>query len=228
MKISPTLIVLLVELAIVLLVVIGVIAYVSYRRYRQMNTVLQIVEQRQASSEPARQEELLVALREALKDEDEDVKRKAERIVESERVFHERIIGAFRTRDRDAIVKLDEWTNDLVTPYRSLISDVVGSSEKELQQITEKLTEMEGAMAALANERDRMTEELKKKEKEVDSMVKEYVSAVREKEPARSSDADVADGAGAAGPDRELDEEIEAFKEREAVSDAATTRPDKT
>ncbi len=237
MKISPALIVLLVELTVALLVIIGVTAYIAFRRHRQVTVALQIIKQKQMSSEPVRQEELLNELREALRDENDEIRLKAEQIIESERVFHNRVIDAFRTRDREAIVKLDDWAKDLVVPYRSLISDVVGSSEKEMKEITEKLGEMEEAMEALASERDRMTEELRKKEQEVESMVSEYVSAVRDKDPRNDSGDDAAhvnsatgsEGAGAVSAgesaasasdaevtdDRFLDKDIEEFLERE-------------
>lgn len=244
MKISPTLIVLLVELTIALLVIIGVAAFIVLRRRRQENVVLNMVEKNRMSSEPVRHDELLAALREALKDEDDEIKIKAEQIIESERIFHKRVIDAFRARDREAIVKLDEWTKELAAPYRSLISAVVGSSEKEMQEITEKLGEMEEAMAALASERDRMIEELRKKDQEVDSMVSEYVSTGRGKEPRSDVDepadpsVDNADGEGS-GPapaasevasgeagkvedDQFLDKDIEAFLEREEAGTKKT------
>ncbi|KAF0191151.1 MAG: hypothetical protein FD165_2083 [Gammaproteobacteria bacterium] len=237
MKISPALIVLLVELTVALLVIIGVTVFIAFRRHRQVSVALQIFKQKQMSSGSARQEELLNELKEALRDENDEIILKAEQIIESERVFHNRVIDAFRTRDREAIVKLDDWAKDLVVPYRSLISEVVGSSEKERKEITEKLSEMEEAMEALASERDRMTEELRKKEQEVESMVSEYVSAVRDKDP-RSDSGDetmhansatgsegsgaVSGGEGAASAsdaegsdDQFLDKDIEEFLERE-------------
>ena len=202
MKISPTFIVLLIEFAAVLSVLVGIAAFFMFRRGRVMNVALKIAKKKKVDAEPARKEELYTALREVLSGEDDAIRQKAEQIMESERVFHDRVIQAFRTRDKEAVEKLDDWTEDLVSPYRSLIGEATsaGGEVKEVSEINEKLAQMEGTVEALTMERDRVKEELKNKEKEIESMVGEYVSAFKDEglsEPAQQNNAsDVDDDPG--------------------------------
>ncbi len=177
MNINPTAFIIMVEVLAVESIILIVISALYIRRKLQCRAVLQNIINATETSGAARQQALENTLKDMFKDGDENASEVAAKLVTAESRFHKRLLTTFIQQDHDALPGIFKWTDKLLSPYRSMISDTASELDEIKKESKKKVKKLENTVEALSKEKTELTRELDHTKEELDSILSEYVSA---------------------------------------------------
>lgn len=177
MNINPTFFIIMVELLAVESLILIVISALYIRRKYQCKAVLQNIIHATESSGNARQQVLENTLKDMFKDGEENASEIAAKLVKAEGRFHKRLITTFIEQDHGSLSGLFKWTDKLLSPYRTMISDTATELDTVKKQSRKKVEKLEQTVETLSKEKTELTKELDHTKQELDSIMSEYVSA---------------------------------------------------
>lgn len=165
------------ELLVLESIVLIVISALYIRRKLQCRSVLQNIIKATESSGGARQQVLENTLKDMFKDNGENAGEVAAKLVRAEGNFHKRLLTTFIEQDHDSLKGLFKWTDKLLSPYRTMISDTASELDDVKEQSRRKVEKLESTVETLSKEKTALTKELDHTRQELDSIMSEYVSA---------------------------------------------------
>ena len=177
MNINPTVFIIMVEVLAIESIILIVISALYIRRKLQCRAVLENIFKVTESSGAARQQVLENTLKDMFKEGDENASEVAARLVTAESRFHKRLLTTFIEQDHDALPGLFKWTDKLLSPYRTMISDTASELDEVKKASKKKVEKLEHAVETLSREKSELTQELDHTKQELDSILSEYVSA---------------------------------------------------
>ncbi len=177
MNINPTVFIIMVEVLAVESIILIVISALYIRRKLQCRAVLENIFKATESSGAARQQVLENTLKDMFKEGDENASEVAAKLVTAESRFHKRLLATFIEQDHDALPGLFKWTDKLLSPYRTMISDTASELDEVKKASKKKVEKLEHAVETLSREKSELTQELDHTKQELDSILSEYVSA---------------------------------------------------
>ena len=236
MNVNATFFVIMIELLAVESLVLIVISALYIKRRYQCKIILQNIIDTNTSTEAARQQVLENTLQDIVK-EDENAAKFATRLVKAESRYQKKLLSTFIAQDHEGLARLGKWTDDLLSPYRMLISETTATSKEEKAQLDKRVAGLEHTVQTLATEKEQLNQQADKTKEELDGIMSEYISAFKKGEEAtqeKEGDEQGPDKAaatkdnGTASAKESVDEGITAIPEEadDVVEPAPTTARD--
>ncbi|HHH35925.1 MAG TPA: hypothetical protein ENK48_03735 [Gammaproteobacteria bacterium] len=182
MNVNPVLFVILVELLALesmALVIISVLYF--HRKYQYKNMVANLVDLADAS-EANRIQVLEKTLKDVFHEADEEAATKARQLATAESRFCKRLISAFVSRKHDILARLDRMTDELLSPYRTMISETAGEKVRTEKEMKKRVKRLRHTIDTLKEEKAAINQRLQATEKELASITSEYISAFKKEE----------------------------------------------
>jgi len=198
MNVNPSLFVIMIELLAVESLVLVVISALYIKHRYQCKIVFQNVINATEATENARQQVLETTLRDLVKEGEEDTSGFAARLVEAENRFHKKLLTTFIKQDHEGLSRLGKWTEELLSPYRTLISETAATSKQEKEQLDKKVSELEHTTESLTAEKTQLNQQLDETKGNLDNIMSEYVSAFKKGEAPSEGNGNP-DGTAASG-----------------------------
>ncbi len=211
MNVNPTFFVIMVELLAVESLALIVITVLFIRRKIQYKHMIEHIVEAADASETARLEVLEKTLKDVFNEEGEDASRKARELARAESRFCKRLISAFVNRKHGILGRLDKMTDELLYPYRTLISETAEEKVRTKTELSKRVKSLKHTVESLREEKENITRKLAETEKELESITAEYVSAFKKEEQLKREQAAAM--------------ETSAEKDSETVAEAATDEP---
>ncbi len=215
MNINPTFFVIMVELLAVESLALVVITVLFVRRKYQYKHVVENIIAAAESSEAAHQKVLEQTLKEVFNEDAEDASSKAQQLAKAESRFCKRLIAAFVSRKHGVLSRLDKMTDELLSPYRSLISSTAQEKVENEKKMSKNINSLKHTIDSLKEEKLKITEQLAETEHELNNIMSEYVSAFQ-KEEQQKQGMQAKMEPGSELPDKVAGEAVEAADEDEA------------
>ncbi len=211
MNVNPTFFVIMVELLALESLALIVITVLFIRRKIQYKHMIEHIVEAADASETARLEMLEKTLRDVFNEESEDASRKARELAKAESRFCRRLISAFVNRKHGILGRLDKMTDELLSPYRTLISETAEEKVRTKTELSKRVKSLKHTVESLREEKENITRKLAETEKELESITAEYVSAFKKEEQLKREQAAALKSS--------------AEKDSETVAEAATDEP---
>ncbi len=221
MTVNPTFFVIMVELLALESLALVVITVLYVRRKYQYKHVVDNIIAAAESSEAARQKVLEQTLKDVFNEDDADANTKAQQLAKAESRFCKRLISAFVARKHGILSRIDKMTDELLSPYRSLISETAQEKVQTEKKMSKNIDSLKHTIDSLKEEKQRITQQLADTEQELNNIMSEYVSAFQ-KEELLKQDEENKDG-DAAAPQPAAEAPPEAPQNDIAVTDAAAS-----
>ncbi|MFQ5487571.1 MAG: hypothetical protein ACE5ET_03875 [Gammaproteobacteria bacterium] len=218
MNVNPTFFITMVELLAVESLALVVITVLFVRRKYQYKHAVENIIAAAESSEAAHQKVLEQTLKDVFNEGGEDANNKAQLLAKAESCFCKRLIAAFVSRKHGILIHLDKMTDELLSPYRSLISNTAEEKVQNEKKMSKNINSLKHTIESLKEEKLKITEQLAKTEHELNNIMSEYVSAFQKEEQLkRERDTEEKETEpGSDAPDKAVEEATAAADEAEA------------
>ncbi len=182
MNVDPTLLILLVELLVLETLALLVIGFLFVRRKVQYKNMMEEIIESADASEAARQKVLEQTLKDVFHEGGEEACSKAKQLAEAESRFSKRLISAFVARQHEILNRLDKMTDELISPYRTIISETAEEKLQNERQADERIHTLKLTIDTLKEEKEKINQRLQETEEELERITTEYVSAFKKEE----------------------------------------------
>ncbi len=182
MNVNPTFFVIMVELLAVESIALVIITVLFVRRKFQYKHAVENIIAAAESSEAARQKVLEQTLKDVFNEDEADANSKAQQLAKAESRFCKRLITAFVSRKHGILSRLDKMTDELLSPYRSLISETAQEKVRTKKKMSKNINSLKHTIESLKEEKLKITEQLAETEHELNNIMSEYVSAFQKEE----------------------------------------------
>ena len=226
-SLQSAIMIIMAEISFILAVIMG---YLGFRYLRTNRDIMSAIG-RLADKIRGKKDDRLAMLHDFLVKtchyDEEKATSTATELIEKERLFYNSLMETYLHRDNNALMNLDNKTEEIISAYRNLLSASEKAITEESQQELEiRIQQLSSTINELNDKNEQLTDEVKHLKNEMDVTVEEYSSAFRNKQAHDSSQTGASDDGSSA--DNKPDDFVEPDFQNHGINDSAAkaTSPD--
>ena len=188
-SLQPAMTIVMTEISIILIALMSYLGFRYVRNNRNITSAIRKLANKIRCGKDDRENMLRDFLVQTCSYDEETATTAAEALIEKERLFYTSLMETYLNRDNDALINMDNKTEEVIGAYRNLLTVSVKAIATEAQGDLETRTQqLSKTIDDLSVRNKTLAEEVTQLKKEMDVTVEEYASAFRHKQAQAQGD----------------------------------------